>query len=490
MINSANTRDTRVVVPVALRALEAQRLVSLIAYAISPALAAGLIAYVHMGDAGYALLVTAAMLAALQLVERSTLPLGLMPAARLGLGLCAPVLGAGAAAVLALAAGQHMVLAELKAPVAGAWLIMGLGAWVTARFEGTRRARVAVVGSPGFAIDLAEELEAAGIRAYEVMGWFGREVPAAHTPGASAVRHFDYLGDLDEVRSVVIGRRIELLVCERVDHPHADDGATPDRDPYALIADSCLDLPVRMIEANQLYEELLGHVPLGTTDAAWFRYIMHPRFHPTSPLWKRCFDLVNAAWMALIVVPVVGIAAVVIKLTQSGPAFYRQRRVGERGREFEIIKLRTMVVDAEAGGPQWSGAGDVRVTRLGRFLRRTHIDELPQLWCVLRGDMTLVGPRPERPEICVELENRFPHYVRRHLVKPGITGWAQLRCGYAGSELGTAWKLCHDLFYIKRRSILADSLIIVETAFQAGRDAHRALRAPRQRFIVGEAARE
>ena len=490
MVNSANTRDTRVVVPVALRALEAQRLVSLIAYAISPALAAGLIAYVHMSDAGYALLVTAAMLAALQLVERSTLPLGLMPAARLGLGLCAPVLGAGAAALLALAAGRHMVLADLKAPVAGAWLIMGLGAWVTARFDGARRARVAVVGSPGFAIDLAEELEAAGIRAYEVVGWFGRQVPAADTPGASAVSHFDHLGDLDEVRSAVIGRQIELLVCERVDHPHADDGATPDRDPYALIADSCLDLPVRMIEANQLYEELLGHVPLGTTDAAWFRYIMHPRFHPTSPLWKRCFDLVNTAWMTLVVMPVVGIAAVAIKLTEGGPAFYRQRRVGERGREFEIIKLRTMVVDAEAGGPQWSGAGDVRVTRLGRFLRRTHIDELPQLWCVLRGDMTLVGPRPERPEICAELENRFPHYVRRHLVKPGITGWAQLRCGYAGSELGTAWKLCHDLFYIKRRSILADSLIIVETAFQAGRDAHRALRAPRQRFIVGEAARE
>jgi lipopolysaccharide/colanic/teichoic acid biosynthesis glycosyltransferase len=206
-----------------------------------------------------------------------------------------------------------------------------------------------------------------------------------------------------------------------------------------------------MIEANQLYEEP-GARPLGTTDAAWFRYIMHPRFHPTSPLWKRCFDLVNAAWMAL-----VGARAgstVAIKLTEGGPAFYRQRRVGERGREFEIIKLRTMVVDAEAGGPQWSGADDVRVSQLGTFLRRTHIDELPQLWCVLRGDMTLVGPRPERPEICAELENRFPHYVRRHLVKPGITGWAQLRCGYAGSELGTAWKLCHDLF-TSRRSILA-----------------------------------
>ncbi len=487
---SANTRETRVVVPVALRALEAQRLVSLIAFQVSPAVAAGLIAYVHMGNVGNALLVTGAMLAALQLVERSTLPLGLMPAARLGLGLCAPVLGAAAAVGLALAAGQHMALAELKAPVAGAWLIMGLGAWVTARFDDDRRARVAVVGSPGFAIDLAEELQAAGIRAYEVIGWFGREAPAAHPPDASAVGHLDYLGGLDEVRSAVIDRQVELIVCGRVEHSQAGERDTPGPDPYAVIADSCLDLPVRMIEANQLYEELLGHVPLGTTDAAWFRYIMHPRFHPTSPLWKRCFDLANAAWMALVAVPLVGIAAVAIKVTEGGPAFYRQRRVGERGREFEIIKLRTMVPDAEVGGPQWSEAGDQRVTRLGRFLRRTHFDELPQLWCVLRGDMTLVGPRPERPEICAELENRFPHYVRRHLVKPGITGWAQLRCGYAGSELGTAWKLCHDLFYIKRRSILADSLIIVQTLFQAGRDAHRALRAPGQRFIVGEAARE
>jgi exopolysaccharide biosynthesis polyprenyl glycosylphosphotransferase len=487
MLDSSHTRDTRVVVPVALRALEAQRLVSLIAFKVSPALAAGLIAYLHMRDVGSALLVTAAMLSALQLVESSTLPLGLMPAARLALGLCAPVIGAGVAAGLALAAGQHMVLAELKAPVAGAWLIMGLGAWVTSRFHDDRRARVAVVGSPGFASDLGEELEAAGIRAYEVVGWFGPEAPGPYTAGAPDARRLDYLGGLNQVRSVVVGRQIELLVCGRVED--AGDETAPD--PYALIADSCLDLPVRMIEANQLYEELLGHVPLGTTDSAWFRYIMHPRFRPTSPLWKRCFDLANGAWMALVALPVVAIAAAAIKLTDGGPVLYRQRRVGERGREFEILKLRTMVPDAEElGGPQWSEAGDERVTRIGRFLRRSHIDELPQLWCVLRGDMTLVGPRPERPEICAELESRFPHYIRRHLVKPGITGWAQLRCGYAGSELGTAWKLCHDLFYIKRRSMLADWLIIVETAFEAGKDAHRALRAPRQRFIVGEAARE
>ena len=109
------------------------------------------------------------------------------------------------------------------------------------------------------------------------------------------------------------------------------------------------------------------------------------------------------------------------------------------------------------------------MTRLGRFLRRTHIDELPQLWNVLRGEMTLVGPRPERPEICRRAREPLSRTTSaRHLVKPGITGWAQLRCGYAGSELGTAWKLCHDLFYIKRRSILADWLIIVETLVPGG----------------------
>jgi lipopolysaccharide/colanic/teichoic acid biosynthesis glycosyltransferase len=282
----------------------------------------------------------------------------------------------------------------------------------------------------------------------------------------------------------VIERRIELLVYARDESTAVGDA--DGADICALIADSCLDLAVRTIEANQFYEELLGHVPLGTTNAAWFRYIMHPRFRPTSPLWKRGFDLAIASLMAIVALPLVGVAAVAIKLADGGPVFYRQRRVGERGREFEILKLRTMVQDAERDGPRWCEPGDARVTALGRLLRRAHVDELPQLWNVLRGEMTLVGPRPERPELVADLERRFSHYTRRHLVKPGIAGWAQVRCGYAGSDLGTAWKLCHDLFYIKRRSLLADCMIMLETGFQVGRDAHRALRAPQQRFIVRE----
>jgi lipopolysaccharide/colanic/teichoic acid biosynthesis glycosyltransferase len=240
---------------------------------------------------------------------------------------------------------------------------------------------------------------------------------------------------------------------------------------------------VTMIAANQLYEQLLGHVPMGTIDAAWFRYIMHPRFRATPPLSKRLLDIAGSLAIGLLFAPFLLAAAIAIKLSDGGPVLYRQRRVGEHGVEFQMLKLRTMSVDAEANGPQWATGDDARVTRVGRILRRTHIDELAQLWNVLRGDMTLVGPRPERPELVTQIERQFPHYTRRHLVKPGIAGWAQLRCGYAGSNLGTAWKLCHDLYYVKHRSLFGDLLILFETALVTFRDAHRSLRSPAARFL-------
>ena len=264
-----------------LRALEAQRLLDLIALKVMPAAAAGLIAYLHLGQIGYAVVLGGAMLMALQLVERCALPLDLMPAARIALALVAPVLGAMLALVLELGAGDHVALGPLEPSVIGAWLVLALGAWVTVHFQEGRPARVAVIGSPGFASDLAAELGAAGIRGYEVIGWFGAAAPAAHSGG------LECLGTLDGVRAAVIARRVELLVWAREETSEQRGGADGGSDPCALIADACLDLPVRMIEANQLYEELLGHVPLGTIDAAWFRYMMHPRFRPTSPLSKR-----------------------------------------------------------------------------------------------------------------------------------------------------------------------------------------------------------
>jgi exopolysaccharide biosynthesis polyprenyl glycosylphosphotransferase len=459
-----------------LRALEAQRLIDRLALRLAPSAAAGLIAYSHMGQIGVGLIVFAAMLAATQLVDSSRFPLALMPAARIAVALAAPVLGGAFAWLVLSAAGDPYPVAQYQAVILGAWLVVALGSWIKMRLADGLRARVAVIGHRDFAADLAGELAASGVRAYKVVGWIGPEGPAEQG-------RLHWLGDLRDVRASVVEEGVELLICAP---SVADTEGDRIEDICARVAAECLDLPVRLIAANQLYEETFGHVPIGTIDAAWYRYIMHPNFRAASPTSKRVFDLVVGAATGLVMLPAVAVAAVAIRLGDRGPVFYRQRRLGEHGKSFEIVKLRTMRVDAQAGRAQWAAADDDRITRIGRILRRTHLDEVPQLWNVLRGEMTLVGPRPEQPDIVVELERRFPHYTRRHLVKPGLTGWAQLRCGYAGSELGTAWKLCHDLYYVKRRSIWIDMLILVETAVVVFRDAHRALRAPRERFLVGE----
>ena len=400
-----------------------------------------------------------------------------MPAARVLFGLTAPLAGAVAAWAVCAITGAGDPVAGYGPVVLGAWLATALGVSLKARVEDGIRARIALVGPASFAQDLAGEFESSGIGAYEVVGWIGPD----NAPGDGSIAR---LGPVEQIRAIVAGSAIDLVALAPDDVARRDEGALG-RDSCELVADACLDLGVRMIEANQLYEDVLGHVPLGTVGAAWFSYMMHPSFRATPGAWKRAFDLLAGVAMAAVAVPLVTIGAIAVKLHDGGPVFYRQRRLGERGEEFEILKLRSMRVDAEAAGEaRWSGSDDNRVTPVGRVLRRTHVDELPQLWNVLRGEMTLVGPRPERPEIVVSLERRFPHYNRRHLVKPGLTGWAQIRCGYAGSEAGTAWKLCHDLFYVKHRSMLADALILVETAFEATRDAHRALRAPRERFIL------
>ena len=450
-------------------------MIDMIALRVAPSLAAGLIAYSHIREPGEGLLVFICVLAATQAIEHSRLPLHLMPASRILLGLAAPIAGTGAAWLLGAFAGQGHPFAEYQAVVLGTWLVMALGAWVKARADEGLRARVAVIGPREFAADFAAELEAARLRTYEIVGWIG---PA----GPGTYRHLRRLGAITEIRRAVVDERIDLLVVA----PGADDAVGRVEDACAGAAEECLDLPVRLIAANQLYEECFGHVPVGMIDAAWYRYIMHPRFRASGPHSKRLFDLVVGGTIAFFCLPFVALAALAIKLSDGGPVFYRQRRLGELGEEFEIVKLRTMRTDAESDGPRWAEADDARVTGVGRLLRRTHIDEVPQLWNVLRGDMTLVGPRPERPEMVAELERRFSHYTRRHLIKPGIAGWAALRCGYAGSDIGTAWKLCHDLFYIKRRSMLADALILAETGVEVFRDAHRALRAPDERFLLGE----
>ena len=453
------------------RALRARRVIDLVGLRVAPAATAALIVWSHT-NYGKGLITFLAVLVAGQVLERARFPLSLMPAARIFVGLAAPVLGMGAAALAMLAMERTLSFGDMAAAVIGAWLVLALGAWIRYRVDRVASARIAVIGDRSFAMDLAREFDEARIHDHKLAGWIGR--PGDSTDGLV------WLGSLREVRQIVLDQDIELLVCA----PGNDLSEVEEQAVFETVADFCLDLPVKMMGANQLYEQLLGHVPIGTIDSAWFRYIMHPRFHAASPLSKRFLDITGSLAIGLLFAPAIIAGAIGIKLGDRGPILYRQRRVGENGKEFQMLKLRSMSVDAEVNGPQWSKGEDTRVTRVGRLLRRTHIDELPQLWNVLRGDMTLVGPRPERPELVAQIERQYPHYTRRHLVKPGIAGWAQLRCGYAGSNLGTAWKLCHDLYYVKHRSFLGDLLILFETAFETFRDAHRSLRSPAERFLV------
>jgi lipopolysaccharide/colanic/teichoic acid biosynthesis glycosyltransferase len=251
----------------------------------------------------------------------------------------------------------------------------------------------------------------------------------------------------------------------------------------------CLELPVSYIGANEFFEQLFAHVPLGTVDATWFEYVLHPRYRTSSPALKRVLSLTLAVIMLALSLPVLALAAVAIKLTDGGPVLYRQRRAGERGREFDVLKLRTMSAGSDRDTSRWSPPDDDRITRVGAVLRRLHIDELPQLWNVIRGEMALVGPRPERPDLVAMLEMRLPFYGRRHLMRPGITGWAQVRCGYSGSVTGSLWKLAHDLYYLKHRSILFDFLILLETIATPVRDGRMARRSPDELFVL-EALRE
>jgi lipopolysaccharide/colanic/teichoic acid biosynthesis glycosyltransferase len=459
--------------------VSAQRKAELICLRLAPAVAGGVIAFSHLHSEWQGLLVFACMFLAVTLLRRSRYPLHLIPFASATLYLLAPPLGALGAVLISISDGapSDVTVGSMVAPVLGAWFVAGLGAWVLHRFRTDTRVRVAVIGSHQFARGLQAELKAVGIRGYEVIGC----IDPKESCRQAVVASIRCLGSLVLLRKTVLDNSIDLVVLGPLG---ANEGApeisdAPSRlEVFERAADACLDLPVSLIESGQLYESLLGHVPLGTTTSAWFQYMLHPEYKRTWPASKRLFDLTFAFLIGLIALPLVAIAALAIKVSDRGPVFYRQRRVGERGREFELLKLRTLTVDAD-DDPR---PHEKLVTPVGRVLRALHINELPQVWQVLKGDMSMVGPRPELPEIVASYEHNFTYYDRRHLLKPGITGWATVRCGYSGTPLGEAWKLCHDLYYLKRRSLFFDLLIMIETA--SAIVLPEPINRPDERFIV------
>jgi lipopolysaccharide/colanic/teichoic acid biosynthesis glycosyltransferase len=215
-----------------------------------------------------------------------------------------------------------------------------------------------------------------------------------------------------------------------------------------------------------LYEQTLRKVPVRFVGDDWMltQLFADAASRETSPLAKRLLDIVSAIAIGLGGAVLGALAGVAILLESGRPVFYSQTRLGRGGRPFTLTKFRTMRQDAEAAGPQWSPENDPRITRVGRILRRTHIDELPNLWAVLRGEMSMVGPRPERPEFIATLEHEVPLYRARLTVPPGLTGWAQVKTEYGDSVDDATEKLEYDLYYVRHQSLWFDLNILLRTA--------------------------
>ena len=332
-------------------------------------------------------------------------------------------------------------------------LIMAAGVFVSSalceRARGKHASsvrRLLLVGPPQAEEELTDELAGHPAPPFELVG-------AVYCDAAGSLSTSDPTG-CAAVRSALEQSRPDLVV---VDEPARD-----------VVLEALLDggsLDVRVVGLHDFYAHAFGRVPVRGLAPTWFMSILHLYQRPYSRIAKRVFDVALAAVCLLLAAPVLAAAALLVRLSGPGAILYRQVRLGEGGRHFEVIKFRTMVPNAEGlNGAVWASENDPRVTRAGKVLRRTRIDELPQLWNVLRGTMSIVGPRPERPEFVELLRREVPFWTRRHLVKPGITGWAQVRCGYAADVNATAEKVSYDLYYLKNQSIALDLAIAAKTA--------------------------
>jgi len=221
----------------------------------------------------------------------------------------------------------------------------------------------------------------------------------------------------------------------------------------------------QVYDLPSLYEKIAARIPVNHVEDRWLAFA--DGFHLISKDYvqkmKRIFDLLWSGALLICSLPLIALTALAIRMDSPGPVFYTQIRIGKRGRPFTLFKFRSMCADAEAHGPQWAQKEDPRITRVGRVIRLLHIDELPQAFNVFMGDMSLVGPRPERPEFVSDLEKQVPYYSVRHVVRPGITGWAQIKYPYGASIEDALRKLEYDLFYIKNMSILLDFRILLRT---------------------------
>jgi sugar transferase (PEP-CTERM system associated) len=309
--------------------------------------------------------------------------------------------------------------------------------------------RILILGTGQTARMLARQMGTQQDFAYRLVG-FVRDADDVPT-----VRQHDILGSPKDIDRIVRSRHVDRIVVGLSDRRG--------RLPVEQLLRAKLS-GVRVEDATTTYERLTGKILIDDLKPSWLIFSDGFRASRWTRFIKRMLDLSFSILLGLVTAPLLLLTAIAVKLDSTGPAIYRQKRVGESGRVFLIYKFRSMRADAElAGQPVWARDKDDRVTRVGRFIRLTRLDELPQLWNVMRGDMSFVGPRPERPFFVEQLAREIPFYMQRHAVKPGLTGWAQVKYRYGSTIEDAMEKLRYDLYYIKHLSVFFDLTIALDT---------------------------
>ncbi len=311
--------------------------------------------------------------------------------------------------------------------------------------------RVLILGTEESAINIAREVLERKEGGYQIVGFVGSD---PNLVGKSLINP-RVIGLISDLESIVSHYHVDRIVVDLKERRKN------------LPLDSLLDIRLRdgiaIEESASFYERLTGKISLELLRPIWLIFSTHSRLTRMYKHWRRMIDMVAAFTGIIASLPIMLLTAIAIKLDSRGPIFYTQERVGRGDERFKIVKFRSMKTDAEKDGPVWARESDNRVTRVGRIIRKLRIDELPQFFNVLRGEMSFIGPRPERPEFVFMLAREIPFYSQRHLVKPGLTGWAQIRYPYGASVKDAMEKLQYDLYYIKNQSPVLDLIIIFET---------------------------
>jgi sugar transferase (PEP-CTERM system associated) len=311
--------------------------------------------------------------------------------------------------------------------------------------------RILIVGSGDAAVDVAREVLSRPDAGYRVVGFVGTD---SELLGKSLINP-RVIGLTEELGDIVSREKINRIIVAM--------GERRGQFPTDKLLQLSLTGRVWIEEGAAFYERITGRVSLSMIRPSWLIFTGPGRQKRFTALARIAVHRLAALIGFLLSLPIIIVTAILIKLESRGPVFYKQERVGKNGRPFVLTKFRSMRVDAEKEGPVWAAKGDDRTTRVGRIIRKVRVDEIPQFWNIIKGDMNFVGPRPERPHFVAQLAQEIPYYEQRHLIAPGLTGWAQIKYPYGASIEDARQKLQYDLFYIKNHGLVFDAIILFET---------------------------